>query len=237
MSEPKILLWDLETAGVNSFNADLSTIVNFGYKWLGDKEAKVLTVDQFKGWFSKKGLNDKPLLATALNIMEEADILVAHYGDRFDRLFFQGRCLINGLTPPPPTKQRDTWRIARSAFKFSSNRLAHIADILRLSNKKYRKECPDEWPGWWLAAMAGNKEAIHEMAEYCKQDVETLEQVYLKIRQYDNPHPRLVLDRELCRLCGSTIQYRGVAYVGENRYRRYQCVKCGKWDRERKKLD
>lgn len=234
--QPRILIWDLETAGVNALQADLSAIVCFGYKFLGDKKARVLTVDMFPGWFSREnGINDKPLLKAMLKVMEEADLTVAHYGERFDKVFFQGRCAIQGLTPPPPTKMRDTWYIAYKTFRFSSNRLVNLADIFRLGQKKTRKEVPDEWPGWWLKALAGNRKAIAEMAEYCKQDVETLEQVYLRLRPFDQQHPRLVQDRAHCGSCGSkSIQYRGFAFTGQRKYRRFVCRECGRWDRNRR---
>lgn len=233
--KPKILLFDLETAGVNALNADLSTVVCFGYKWVGEKMPHCLTVDQFPKWFSKEnGINDKPLLVAALKIMAEADIIVAHYGDKFDRPYFAGRCVIHGLTPPPPTKMRDTWYIAYRAFKFSSNRLQNLADIFGLGEKKYRKAVPDEWPGWWLKAMAGNTTAIAQMAKYCKQDIQTLEQVYLRLQPFDTAAPRLLEDRTMCGACGSAVQYRGFAVLGQNKYRRYQCTSCGKWDRETK---
>lgn len=233
----KILIWDIESAGVNALEADLSSIVNFGYKFVGEKKAHVITIDQFPGWFSKdKGLNDKPLLKAALKVMAEADILVAHYGDKFDKPFFAGRCVIHGLTPPPPAKQRDTCYIAYKTFKFSSNRLVHLADILGLNEKKFHKKCPEHWPGWWLRALAGDKEAIHEMAEYCAQDVQTLEQVYLRLQPFDAAHPRLVADRAKCLACGGEIQYRGVVVAKENRYRRFQCKSCGRWGRDTKKI-
>lgn len=232
--KPRILIWDLETAGANSLNADLSAIVCFGYKWLGEKRAHVITIDQFANWFIPgKGLNDKPLLEAALKIMEQADILVAHFGDFFDRPFFQGRCAIHGLKPPPPTKQRDTWQIARRAFKFSNNRLQHLADIFGLSHRKRIKKVPEEWPGWWMRALAGDQKAIKEMAKYCRQDVQTLEALYLRLRNYDTAHPRLSSDRSTCRMCGSNrIQYRGFAYLQTSKYRRYQCLDCHAWGRE-----
>lgn len=231
---PKVLLYDIETGGVNAFKADLSYMLNFGYKWLGAKTTYCLTVDQYPGWFStKKGINDRPILEHALKIMEEADLLVAHYGDRFDRRFLQGRCVIHNLRPPPPTKQRDTWRIARAAFAFGSNRLGALANMLHLPEQKQAKNW-DHFPGWWLRAMAGDTTAIRAMSEYCKQDVRTLEQVYLRLRPYDNPHPHMVLDRSLCPLDGGVVDYRGFAYVGVNRYRRFVCKTCGRWGRERK---
>lgn len=217
--------------------ADLSSIVCFGYKWVGSKSAQVLTIDQFPNWFSKsKGLNDKPLVQAALKLMGEADIVVGHYGDRFDKPYFAGRCVIHGLTPPPPTKMRDTWYIAYKTFKFSSNRLAHLADILKLKQKKMPKKCPEGWPGWWLRSLAGDRKAIKDMAEYCRQDVETLEELYLRLQPFDAAHPRLVADRAKCAACGGEIQYRGVAVAKENKYRRFQCKSCGRWGKDTKKI-
>ena len=237
MPDPKILFFDLETSGVNGLQADLATTLCFGYKWLGEEKTHVLTVDQFPNWFSyNKGINDKPLLQAALQIMERTDLLVAHYGERFDRKFFQGRCAIHGLTPPPPTKLRDTWRIARTAFKFSSNRLGKLSEILKLKQRKHIHKKANEWPGWWLRAMSGDHNAIAAMAKYCAQDIRTLEALYLRIRQYDYPHPRVFMNREKCGVCGGNIYYRGFAFVGVNRYRRFQCSKCGKWGRETKKV-
>lgn len=230
----KILLWDLETGGVNALKADLGFMLNFGYKWLGSSKTTVLRVDQFPGWFQReKSINDRPLIEKALKIMEQADLLVAHYGDKFDRRFLQGRCAIHNLLPPPPTKQRDTCLIARRAFRFSSNRLEALALTLGLKEQKHQKS-RDEWPGWWLRAMSGSRLAIKAMAEYCAQDVRTLEQVYLRLRPYDNPHPHMVLDRSLCPIDGGEIEYRGFAYAGINRYRRFVCKSCGRWGRERK---
>ena len=232
----KVLIWDLETGGVNAFKADLGFIICFGYKWLGEKRTKVLTVNQYPKWFSKKGggVNDLGLLRHALAIMEKADLTVAHYGERFDRRFFQGRCVINGLLPPPPTKMRDTWRIAKTAFSFQSNRLGDLARILGLPEQKHQKT-REEWPGWWHRAAAGDSTVFQEIGKYCAQDVRTTEQVYLRIRQYDEPHPRLVPieERVACRLCGGEVVYRGYSYLGIYRYRRYFCKTCGRWDRNR----
>lgn len=237
MTEPKILIFDLETAGVNALKPDLSSIVNFGYKFVGEPEAHVLTIDQFPKWFSRNGLNDKPLLKAGLDIMAQADICVAHFGTYFDQPYLYGRCIINGLEPPAPAKLRDTWFIARKNFNFSGNRLAHLADILGVDQKKMRKDCPEHWPGWWLKAMAGNKTAIHEMAEYCAQDVQALEQVYLKLRPYDKAHPVLIHNRDVCGLCGGKVQYRGFEFAKMHKYRRFQCVSCGHWGRDSKKAD
>lgn len=236
MKKPRILLWDLETGGVNALRANLGMVLNFGYKWLGEKDVRVLRVDQFPGWFARgRGVNDKGILVAALDVMNKADLLVAHYGDKFDRRFFQGRCAVHGLTPPPPVKQRDTWRIAVRAFNFSSNRLGALATTLGLSEHKHQKTA-HEWPGWWIRAMAGDASALRDMAKYCAQDVRTLEQIYLRIRQYDYNHPKLFLEPGRCGICGGAVRYDGLIYVGRHAYPKYVCRVCGTWDRDQKQV-
>lgn len=231
---PKILIWDIETAGVNALRSDLGVIVNFGYKWLDAPDTRVITIDQFPGWFdpAKGGLNDYGLLCAASEIFNEADLLVAHYGDKFDRRFLQGRLAIHNLPAPAPTKQRDTCLLARKAFNFSSNRLENLAKVLGLKEQKQQKKGRDQWPGWWHQVLAGYVPAIRAMAEYCAQDVRTTEELYLRIRAYDYVHPRVYDDRSTCGVCGGGVQYRGVARKGIYRYRRFQCVQCGKWGTE-----
>jgi len=232
VKEPKILLWDLETGGVNALKSNLGFVLCFGWKWFKEKQTYCYTLEEYDG-FKKGSFDDSKLLKAAIKVMETADILVAHYGDKFDRRFFQGRCAINHIQPPPPTKQRDTCLIARRAFNFSSNRLGALAKTLGC---KERKQLHDGWPDWWLRVLAGDKLALELMAEYCKQDVRTLESVYEKIRCYDHFHPRLFVDRDSCGVCNGRIQYRGSVPIGQYKYRRWQCTRCGKWGRETKRV-
>src|SRR3990167_5426751 len=100
----KILFYDLETAGVQALSADRGFVVCFGYKFLGEKKAHCITILDHPG---KHCHDDSALLVAALKIMEEAELLVAHYGDKFDRPFLESRILRAGLRPIPPTRQAD----------------------------------------------------------------------------------------------------------------------------------
>jgi uncharacterized protein YprB with RNaseH-like and TPR domain len=227
--KPRILFFDLETDGVNALKADLGFVVCFGYKWAGERTTYCLTIDQE----SLARNDDSKLLIEASAIFEQADIVVAHFGSVFDRRFLRGRLLVHHLPPIPTTKMRDTCMIARSVANFSSNRLGHLAEILGLKQKKYQKKGGSEWPGWWYRVMRGDMEALAAMAEYCKQDVRTLEAVYNALLPFDNAHPRLSFDRAKCSICGGDVEYKGYSYVGEFRYRRFRCLKCTRWGRER----
>ena len=224
MPEPKILSFDIESAGVNALRSDLGFVIVFGYKWLHEKKAHAIVIDPD----SLRKFDDRKLLIEASKLIAEADIVVGHFASVFYRRFIQGRLLIHGLPPIPPVKMRDTCMMARSIANYSSNRLKHLAKILGLSNQKLE----NGWPESWFKVMQGDPKALKGMARYCKGDVLAVEELYLKLRPFDNPHPRLIADRTKCGVCGGNVEYRGVAYVGQNKYRRYVCRSCRKWGRE-----
>lgn len=225
---PKILYLDIESCGVNALRSDLGFVVCFGYKWNYEREAHCLTITRH----DLRRFDDKKLLIKASRLIEEADILVGHFASVFDRRFIQGRLLINNLPPIPATRLRDTCMIARSVANYSSNRLKHLAKILSFKNQKL----DNNWPTAWFLVMQGNMEALRGMATYCKGDVLALEELYNRLLPFDNAHPRIYDDRTKCRACGGHVQYRGICFVGENKYRRTQCQECGKWDRERRRV-
>ena len=220
----RILFFDIESAGVNALKSDLGFVIIFGYKWSDEREAHTLTLSQT----DLRNFDDSKLLIKASKLMIEADLLVGHFASVFDRRFIQGRLLLNNLPPIPFTKLRDTCMIARSVANFSSNRLKHLAKILGMKNQKLE----NNWPSAWFHVMIGNTQALEDLAEYCRGDVVALEELYNRLKVYDNPHPRLYEDRAKCGVCGGNVQYRGFSWVGQNKYRRTQCQKCGRWSRE-----
>lgn len=229
MQHPKILFFDIESAGVNALKSDLGFVLMVGYKWAHERDVKIDVIHRK----DLRHFDDRELLTRFSKRFEKADICVAHFGSVFDRRFIQGRLLIHKLPPIPPTRMRDTCMIARSVANFSSNRLKNLGDTLKLKNRKMDKG--DGWPEWWFGAMQGNMSAVAAMAEYCKDDVLALEELYNRLLPFDNAHPRIYTDRSVCGKCGSRVVYRGIAYVNNNQYRRYQCIK-GHWGREQNNI-
>ena len=225
----KILFFDIESIGVNAMKSDLGRICCFGYKFQGDKKARCLTLDKE----SLDKFDDRALLVQVSEIMEQADLLVAHFGSVFDRRFIQGRLLINGLPPIPATKMRDTCMIARSVANFSSNRLKHLCKLLGMENEKLE----NNWPTAWFEVMRGNMKALKGMAHYCKGDVLALEELYNRLLPFDNAHPRLVRKRATCGICGGPVEYRGTHYTATAKYRRTFCKACPKWGFETKAIE
>ena len=245
----KILILDIETAPVLAYvwrlfkeNVGLDQIqgdwciLSFAAKWLGDN--KVYYYDQAK----VADIHDERVLLLALHAMlDEADIVVAHNGRRFDLKKINARFLKAGMSPPSPYQIVDTLEIAKGAFAFTSNKLAYLTDHL---NKDFKKLDHGQYPGFklWAAVLAGDKKAWAEMRKYNEYDVLSLEETYLLLRPWDKRHPNVAVgssgEDPVCPTCGGTRLYRrGFQNTNTGQYRRYSCGSCGSWSRSRYTLN
>jgi hypothetical protein len=227
MTEPRVLSFDIESAGINALRSDLGFVILFGWKWLHEQKAHVIKLDQKH----LDAFDDSELLKEASRLLEQADVCIGHFASIFDRRFINGRLLINHLPPVPDTKLRDTCLLARKIANFSSNRLKNLAKVLNLSHQKME----NNWPTAWFEVLKGNMTALNKMGEYCKGDVIAVEELYLRLRPFDTSHPRLYT-RAKCGSCGGEVQYRGTYTAGRCRYRRFQCNGCGAWGHEAKPI-
>lgn len=237
---PNILILDIETSPNIAYVwrffkenvgakqvLEHTTIMSFAAKWLG--EHQTFYIDAYK--------NTELQILEHLNaLLDVADIVVAHNGNKFDLPTIAGRSLVLGLKPPSPFKSIDTCLVARYEFNFPSNSLEYLSGIFGVDKKDNHKK----FPGFelWAECLKGNKEAWDEMREYNIQDVITLEQVYLKMRPYMKRHPNVAVFEESndihCPKCGSIhVNYRGYTFTNVGKYRKFVCTSCGGWGRSR----
>lgn len=241
MSSPKILLFDIETmAGLGWFWEQHETnilsvknnwyMISFAYKWLGDKDVKVHALPDFKS-FKKDSKDDKELCNKLWELLNEADIAIAHYGDNFDLKKANARFIQHGFPPVRPVVSIDTYKVAVKHFKFGSNKLNSLASYLGVG----QKTTTTGWQLWLDCAEHNKKEAWETMKKYNKQDVVLLEQVYLKLRPWIQKHPNLRLFNKgefVCPNCGDRkLIRRGFGINKETRYQRLQCISCGAWSK------
>lgn len=242
-SPAKILCFDIETAAmeVRSFqkwgvNIGDNMIVRDWFmicwsgKWLFDD--KIYSMCQTKEEVLKG--DDKRISIGLWNMLDEADIVIAHNLNKFDRKKANTRFLQHELGLPSPYKGIDTLLHARRSFAITSNRLDYIAKNFFGIEGKIRTETD-----LWNRCVVGDEKALKAMQLYCDQDVRVLEEVYLKLRPYIQPHPNVGLhiasDVEVCATCGSDNLFWGSEYkTTVNAYRAYQCNNCQSWGRSRK---
>jgi hypothetical protein len=241
--EPRILLYDLETSlqtvavfqlGGNDWIQPQNIIqerhiLTAAWQWLGEDKVHAVSLLDDPKRYQKDPHDDYHVVKTLHEIMSQADVVVAHYGDSFDNKYVKTRILFHKLGPLPPFQTIDTKKIAKQHFYFNANNLDYIGKYLKVGAKV------KHGPGLWLDILKGGEKAenaIRKMVVYNRGDVTLLRDVFLKLRPYIPTY----INRELfgntgCPRCGSKkIQSRGTYYALTRSYRRWQCQgECKGW--------
>lgn len=230
---PRVLLWDIETTPMvvttwGLFKPRLdhgnirqeSMIISGCWKWLDQEEIDSASINP------SRPNNDKGVVKALHSVLSNADVLVAHNGDKFDLRKFNARAIYHKLAPLPDIATIDTLKIARKLFYFNSNRLDYLGKFLCGTGK-----IPTTYD-LWLKIMEGDQEALDEMVKYNKMDVLVLEKVYKRLRPYIKRHPDagLYRDEQCCPICGSKdFQKRGFQHLLTRKKQRFQCKFCQGW--------
>jgi len=186
--------------------------------------------------YSQEALDqdDKRIMYSLWKLLDEADVVIGHNGDKFDIPKINTRFVLNGMSPPSPYRSVDTLKIAKRKFKFSSNRLDYLGQLLGVGRKI-------DTGGFqlWTRCMQGEDAALQEMLDYNQQDVLLLEDVYDKLMPFASIHPSHTaaqedLDDPTCPKCGSDdLHKRGYAYTNMSKFQRFRCNDCSSWSRSR----
>lgn len=245
--EPRIILFDLETLPNlkealkvwpqlsdfpgRTLKATISTIICAGWKVYGEDKTHCINAWDFSRW--KNNINDDFSVCKAISdVLMDADAVVTHNGIRFDWKFLQTRLLYNGLDPLPPINHIDTKSLASRYLYNFNNRLGYIGDT-------YIGERKLEHEGWdlWVKVHQKDPKAMKTMADYCKQDVDLLEKVFVLLKRFSKHIPNhnnyfQGHEKPLCPACGSTrLHNKGYRHTQTKVYRRYKCLDCKKWSR------
>lgn len=174
--------------------------------------------------------DDTRIVQSLSDLIREADIVVAHNGDKHDIPKLNGRLLQLGLEPLGPVQTIDTLKLAKKSFNIAYRKLDYIGEFLGLGRKI--KTDFDLWKGCYF----GDEKALSKMERYNKRDVVLLEKVFNTMKPYVKQLPRLVDgDGHMCPTCGShDLMRRGVRRTNASTFRQYQCKVCGRYSRSRK---
>ena len=238
----KILVFDIETSPnlsytwgkykqyVIEFEQEWNMLC-FAYKWSGEKKIHSKALPDYKT-YKKDRSDDKELVNDLWKLFDEASVIVAHNGDRFDIRRANTKFLQHGLDSPSSFLSIDTLKVARKYFNFNSNRLNDIAKTLGIGEKD------DVNFKVWLGCMNGVKKDWKTMIKYNKKDVKLLEEVYLELRKWISNHPnRALIDgkKSACPTCGSeSITRQGFKYTRVGKYQQWKCKDCGSWFQSRR---
>lgn len=235
----KILCLDIETSPNTAFvwglfkeNIPLARLIEssrilcWAAKWYGSKEILFDSVQKS---------SHKQLLKRIHSLLNEADVVVHYYGSAFDIPVLNREFIVEGFKPPAPYKQIDLCKVARSKFKFVSNKMEYVAKILRVQHKIDHRGFE-----MWVKCMEGDPQAWKEMEVYNIGDVQTLEQVYERMLPWIPNHPHVGIYDDVPKSCpncgGLSFQRRGTTIAHLLKYHRFQCKGCGKWVRGNKTI-
>lgn len=181
--------------------------------------------------------DDYHLVSSLWEYINEADIVVAQNA-RFDRGYFNQRCIVHGFNPPSPYKVVDTLQMMKKNLSLPSNSLGAAAQYFNLTRKRSH-----EGITLWKRCMEGDLKAFEEMLEYNDGDVVTLEELYTILQPWSNELPNIALyhkDSKLrCIGCGSDeVEYvkDKYAYTALSKFEVVKCCDCGKHMRARSNL-
>jgi len=183
----KILLLDIETSpntayvwGLFNENIPLARLIDssevlcWSAKWYGDTEIMFSSVLQS---------SRKKLLKGIHSLLSDADAVVTYNGNRFDLPVLNKEFFMEGMSPPAPYKRIDLYQTVKQQFRFTSNKLDHVADQLGFGKKK------DTTFQLWVDCMNQDEAAWKSMEEYNRHDVVLLEQLYTKVLPWISNHP------------------------------------------------
>jgi len=240
--QPKVLLIDIETTpmqvhcwGTWKQRIGYEQVINdwfmlsYSVKWLFDSKVHsgVLTPQE------AINKDDNRIVRELWNFFDQGDILVGHNILGFDLPKAQTRFLLNKLAPPSPFQVIDTLKIAQRYFRFASNKLDYIGQLL-LNDRKLHTEYQ-----LWLRCLEGDPKSLRDMLAYNQKDVLLLEEAYVFLRPYIKSHPNIAIYQEStepsCPNCGSVdIKDCGYYTTTVNRYLAFRCNSCGAICRSRK---
>jgi hypothetical protein len=236
---PRVGLIDIETAPILAwvwglFKQNISleqieqdwSILAVCFKWYNEKRVTYLDTSKQANIF-----DDKELILAVWKFLDEADVIVAQNGRRFDVKKINARFVEYGLNPPSPYKIVDTLEVAKSNFGFVSNKLQWMTKKLC---KKVQKRSHEKFPGFklWTAFIRRVPGAAKEMKLYNIDDVLSMEELYTIFLPWIRNHPNFgnYVEGETphCTRCGSThIVKNGTYYTEVGQYQKFRCGDCG----------
>jgi hypothetical protein len=193
----------------------------FAAKWIGEKGPTM--------FWSEHHDTQAEMLAAAHDLLDEADVLVHWNGTSFDTKHLNREFLEAGMAPPSPFHEIDLCSVVKRRFRFMSNKLQNVSEILGLEGK-----VKHEGFELWLKCMAGDDKAWARMRKYNKRDVTLLEDLYRQLLPWIPNHPnhRLHTPDAGCPRCGadeSALERRGYRYTAVSKFQNLRCRLCRGW--------
>lgn len=239
--KPRVLFYDVETTPLKAYvwrtgkqfidhtsivKGEHTKIICIAYKWAHENKIRSLV------WDIKKQSCDK-IIDEFSKVLEQADVAIAHNGDKFDVRQINTQRLLSKKKPIAWPTTEDSLKQLRQIFYLPSYKLNYIAKLLLKTSKS-----PMVFEDWLDIIERKSKKAQRKMVKYCKRDVKLLAEAYAIIQPFLKPKVnRALISNGNCVSCGSDkIHSKGTTTLRSGQYRRYQCQSCGHYFRDTKQI-
>lgn len=206
-------------------------MICFAASWWGEEKIE---------WYGEYETDHEEMLDAAWQLVDEADVVCHYNGRKFDIPTLNKEFLLWDFTPPSPYQQIDLLEVMRRCFRFPSNKLEYIAEVLTTETK-----VKHSGHQLWIRCMNRDPEAWQEMEVYNKQDVNLLKEIYPRVLPWIINHPSISLydsepEASDCPRCGANAEKmikQGFSYTSVGKYQRYKCGSCGGWSQGNKRIE
>lgn len=189
---------------------EFGKIISFHWKWAHEKKVKHIH------W----GLNeqcDKKIIEKAVKLFDQADEIIAHFGDKFDIPWVRTRAIFHGISMRPDYNTIDTKKWASKYLTLPSNSLKEICRYYGLPAKLD----PGGIETWQDVVFKKDRAAFKHLLYYGDGDIVSLEAVFNLLRPYAKPNMHFHAD------------YVTVG-LGKQAISKFFCPECGTIGRHRK---
>lgn len=175
----KVCFWDIESSNLD---ADFGLILCAGIKTLGVPGIRIYRIDESPE-YAKKPWDDSWVAKRIRDDLEQHNVIVHHYGDRFDVPFLNTRLIGHRIRMLDSSRMCfvDTWLNVRKRLKLHSNRLNSL--IAHLDTKTNKTGLDGHL---WVKALAGHKPSLDAVVKHNLHDIKALEEVAVTLARFYN---------------------------------------------------
>jgi len=170
----KVGFLDIETSNLK---ADFGIMLSYCIKEAGNKTILGRSITETE---LRKKVLDKSLVKECIDDIGKFNLIVTYYGTKFDIPFIRSRALYWKLDFPKfgSHNHKDVYYMVRNRLCIHRNRMEDAARLIDIKGKTHI----DGY--YWITALTGDKEALKYILDHNKADVEVLEEVYYKMKDF-----------------------------------------------------
>lgn len=218
------------------------SLISVSWCWEHDLKMRHASLLDCRTRLEKDVYDDYHVVKVVHELISQADVVVAHNGRKFDMKMFRTRALINGFPPIPEPIILDTFEECKRYFKFNSNRLDYVGQVL--GHGKKLKTGQELWNRIVFPKSKRDRDdAIRQMVTYNDRDTELLVDVYhtmLPWMQVGKVFNHVLDEHDDCPHCrkSSTLRHSPSWTVCTKAYwyKRYRCTSCKGWATGKKNI-